>query len=189
MKLLSLMVSLLAIGLLGGTTTLAEDPTQGTQGMPPMGPPQQMKEMGWLGGVWEVDMKARYSDTSQQWMEMTATATYEFILGGAAMKMNYDGSAMGMPFSGLMLQTFDRETNQWQATWVDNMSARLTLYQGTRENGKTVLMGEERYMGEVLPSRITTFNETPTSFDWMMESSNDGGKTFWLTSTATYKKK
>ena len=186
MKVTAVLISLLTIGLFGWTALSAEEPGQG---MPPMGPPPQMKDISWLAGEWEVDMKGRYSDTSQEWLDMKGTAKYEFILGGAAVKMTYESSVMGMPFSGVMLQTFDRETNQWQAIWFDNMGARLTLYNGTREDGKTVLLGEERYMGEVLPSRLTTFNETPTSFDWMMESSNDGGKTFWINSTATYKKK
>jgi len=156
------------------------------EGMPAMGPPPEMKEVDGLVGNWDVAM-TWYMDTLK--MNSKGTATFSKILDGAALKMDYKSQMMGMAFDGLQLFTYDRETKQWQSVWVDNMGARIAVYTGTKKDGKMVMQGEERYMGQVMLDRITTYNQTPTSFDWKMENSMDGGKTWKLSGEAKYTKK
>jgi hypothetical protein len=92
-----------------------------------------------------------------------------------------------MPHHGLGLMAFDRETGQWQETWVDNFSARISLYTGKHMEGKHVVSGTDMYKGEKMYTRMTSSNFTDTSYDWMMENSMDGEN--WYTSMkGTYTK-
>jgi hypothetical protein len=153
---------------------------------PPMGPPPEMQQLEPLVGVWDVQMKMGMNPDTTTWESSTGACTYAYILDGAALEMDYQGTAMGMPYSGLGLQTFDRETGKWQVTWTDNMGARTSIYTGTMENGKTVVTGEDLYNGETYITRISTFNHTKNSFTWTMDFSMDGGKTFQPSAVATY---
>lgn len=166
----------------------AEKGTEGQQQMPPMGPPTEMQQLSDLVGDWDVDMKMGMNPDTTTWEHSTGTCAYSYILDGAAMQMDYQGTAMGMPFLGIGLQCYDRETGMWQMTWTDNMSARISMYTGKMENGKTVITGEDLYNGEKFLTRITTFNQTKNSFDWKMEYSTDGGKTFLPSAYAKYTK-
>ncbi len=154
--------------------------------MGPMGPPEELKKCEILLGEWEVDMTF-YMDTVE--MKSKGTAEYTKTLGGAAIKMDYHSTMMNMPFEGLMLMTYDRETEQWQSVWIDNMAARISFYTGTVDEDKSVMEGEDRYDGKVMLARITTFNHTPDSFDWKYESSADSGETWFTSGIATYTKK
>lgn len=125
-------------------------------------------------------------------MESKAVATYSYICDGAALQCVYAGDPMmpGMPaFSGMMLQAYDRETKMWQATWVDNMAGRISIYTGPSGGETIVLTGEDKMGGQTWLSRMTILNQTPTSYDWKMESSMDGGTTWVTSGTATYTKR
>ncbi len=194
MKLTKLMLMLAMLML--ASMAMAEEPAKPAEGMPmpEMGAPKEMKDLAFLEGTWDVAAKFNMSmdGKTENWMESKATATYSFVLDGCAMQLQYSGDPMmpGMPaFSGMMLQMYDRETKQWQAVWTDNMGARASIYTGARTEGQTVLQGEDKMMGMTMLSRITAFNQTPTTFDWKMEYSVDSGKTWALSGTAKYTKK
>lgn len=159
-------------------------------GMPPMGQPEEMKELIKLVGTWECVMQSRWSDTSENWMESKGTATYELGLDGCVLKMKYVSTMMGMPFEGFMVQSFDRELKEWQTLWVDNMSARMSMYTGKpTTDGSEVVTGVDYYGGQKMHTRMTTYDYTETSFKWKMETSTDGGKTWWVSGKADYTKK
>lgn len=159
------------------------------QGMPPMGPPAEMKQCADLVGTWDADTKFRMNPTDTNWMESKATAVYKYILDGALLEMSYDQMMMGQKFAGGGWQGYDRETKQWQMIWADNMGARITVYTGTVDKNNSVFTGEDRQMGQVSLARISTSNQTADSFDWKGESSMDGGKTWWVWGTAKYTKR
>jgi len=167
----------------------AAKPEQPT-GMPPMGPPEELKQVAYLVGTWDCAMKMKAEMTSDKMSDSKGSATYAYILEGAAITMAFDGEAMpGMKFKGYGIQTWDRENKCWQMTWTDNMSARTSLYTGQHTGDQTVFQGEDQMMGMKYLSRISSFNEKPTSFDWKMEMSMDGGKTWMVMGTATYTKR
>ena len=111
------------------------------------------------------------------------------VLAGVGYMWSIGGMPMGIDFKGFSIQTYDREMKRWQMTWTDNMSARISLYTGQHAGDSTVLEGEDTMGGQTWLSRITSFNEKPTSFDWRMESSEDGGKSWMVVATATYTKR
>lgn len=156
---------------------------------PRVGPPPQMKEIAYLVGVWDVDMKMRMSDTATTFTDTKGVCRYESIVDGSVMKMTYEGQFMGMNFKGFGLQCFNRETGKWQSVWSDNVSSSMSLYEGEKKDGILTLTGVDRYQGMEFLTRISTFNETPTRFEWKMENSMDGGKTYMLSATAVYTKR
>ena len=157
--------------------------------MPEMGAPAELKAMAWMVGEWNVVADFRMEENSE-WINSTATAVYKFSVDGCVLEMDYDSELMGMHFKGNLLETYDRLNKQYQSCWTDNMNGRISYYTGYRSGDSTILSGDEYFPdGTKYISRIITFNETDTSFEWHSETSNDGGKTFWLSGKAKYTKK
>ena len=156
--------------------------------MPPMGPPEEMKMVAPMVGAWDVAMTARMAP-DQPWEESNGSCTYEMILDGSALLQKFEGSMGGMPFSGESLMCFNRETKKWQVTWIDNMACMLSIYEGKMKDGQMVVSGEDMWQGIKFLSRNTTFNITDTRFEWTMENSMDGGKTWYESMKSVYTKK
>ncbi|HVP06929.1 MAG TPA: hypothetical protein VMS71_03730, partial [Candidatus Acidoferrum sp.] len=77
----------------------------------------------------------------------------------------------------------------WQLAYVDNMSAHLSTYTGSRTADGWVYQGTGRKMGTVtMLDRVTILNESPTSYDWKLEMSSDNGATWAVYATAKYAK-
>jgi hypothetical protein len=154
--------------------------------MPPMGPPEQMKDIAFLEGVWDVAMVWQNDKDTSVWDTSTAVCIYKPILEGCAMYMTFESVMMNMPFNGVLIQSYDREKKEWQAMWVDNMGARMALYTG---EDRMVVSVEDIWQEQAFHSRMTNFNETPTKFDWTMEISFDGGQNWTVVRRATYTKR
>lgn len=181
------MLMLWAVLIMAAASFAQEEGAEDMMG--PMGPPPEMKEIAFLVGTWDVAMEWRMTPESE-WIPSPGKATYMYVLDGAAMHMNYSGE-MGPdmpPFAGSMIQCYNREMKKWQSAWVDNMAAQISYYTGDMVGDTVTLSGEDIYGGQKMLSRVRTFNHTETSFDWTMENSMDGGKTFWLSGKAKYTK-
>lgn len=169
---------------------VAEDkPAEQPAAMPPMGPPAEMKQMEFLIGTWDAVMLFKMDPADTNWVESKGVSTYKWVLGGGALESEYSTEFMAMPFQGFGLDCYDRETKKWQSIWVDNMSARIAIYTGDHSDGKWVYSGEDMYGGKKMMTRLTNSNFTPTSFDWLLEQSFDGGKTFQTMGSAKYTKR
>jgi hypothetical protein len=149
------------------------------QPMPEMGPPQQIKDMAFMVGDWTYKGRMRMTP-DDEWIEHEAKVTNSYVAGGAALQMEYSGAMMGMEMHGLGLTTYDRETGEWQDMWVDNFGARISLYTGKDEGDKRVSSGKDFMGGQVIYTRVTSYDITPTEFKWQMENSTDGEN--WYTS-------
>ncbi len=62
----------------------------------------------------------------------------------------------------------------------------MALYTGS---DRMIVSVEDMWQGQTYHTRMTTLNETPTSFDWTMETSFDGGKNWTVVGKATYTKR
>ncbi len=174
---------LLAVAVMAADTTKTQQPQ-----MPPMGPPPQMKDVMFLIGTWDVTTKFTMGDTTK-WEVSTGTCKWESVADGCALFNTMEGTMMNMPFKGIGTTSFNRETGKWQMTWLDNMSAFISLYTGDFKDGKLVTSGEDLYQGQKMITRVTMHDITPTKFEEMFEMSTDGGKTFTVNGKAVYTKK
>jgi len=153
-----------------------------------MGPPEEVKELEYLVGTWEATGKVMVDPSTEQWMDYSATLTYEWILNKAALRGDYASGLMGMDIKGHFLQTYDREKQEWQIGWLDSIAARQVIYTGQREGDLFVVEGEDLRNGAALKTRITTKTKSESELDWKMEMSADAGATWMTTAEAVYKK-
>lgn len=183
---MSLMLLCAGVAMVVAQDTKA--PAEAAMEMPPMGPTDEIKAMGHLVGTWETTGKMRMDPTSE-WIDYSGTSEYQWIAGGSALMSTFTSTMFGMPFIGHSVETYDRETKQYQTMWVDNMGARQSLYLGTMVDGKLVFMGEDTMGGMTFKTRTTISNMKETSYDFMMEHSMDGGKTWFVGMDGKYTKK
>jgi len=173
-KLFALTVAALVLGLtlIAGLSAQETEQKSG-EGMPEMGPPQQIKDMAFMVGDWTFTGRLRM-DPQSEWMPNEAMVKFSYVAGGAALQMEFTGMMMGMEMHGLSLTAYDRELEQWQDTWVDNFGGRISFYTGKDLDGKRVVSGEDYSGGQMVYSRTTTYDVTDTEFKWTMENSLDG---------------
>ncbi len=196
MKALTIVLATGALCLGTATVSLADHQEEGQSqeghgdaGMPPMGPPPEMKELEAMNGEYTVKFFYKMDPTSEEWIETEATAVLSTVVGGGAQQLVFEGEMMGMPFSGIGLTSYDRQTTKWQSTWVDSMGAKISMYTGDFKDGKFVVTGTDIGPdGMAFQSRLTNYNMTDTGFEWMYEMSMDG--TNYMTGAkATYTRK
>lgn len=186
-KLLFIMLAILLAGPVWSQS--AGESASPEDAAPMMGPPPELQEMAGLVGTWDVAMQFRWTPDDTVWAESNGTCEFSFTADGAALMMTYETVVQKMPYVGVSLQCFDRETGQWQSVWTDNMGARLSFYTGGKTDDKLVMTGEEMFQGVKSLGRLTTYNFIENSFDWQMESSYDGGDTFAVMGKAHYTKR
>jgi len=105
------------------------------QDAPAPGPEhEQLKK---LEGTWNAKIKMGDS-------ESTATATYKMVCGGMWLMSDFQGQLGDMKFSGQGLDGYDPEKKKYVSVWVDSMSSRPMLLEGTHDKEKktTTMMGE-----------------------------------------------
>lgn len=166
----------------------AQEDKSGAEGeMPPMGPPEELKQLDFLVGEWKSDFMMRETPEGE-WTTSPATIVYGKAMDGACIRGLFSSSVMEMPFSGQATLTFHRWKAKWQMSWVDNMGAYQIPLEGDFKDGKLTLDGEDVSMGQTnLIRDITTF-KSDNEYEWEMRFSNDGGKTWWTSMKGLYKK-
>jgi len=157
------------------------------EGMPPMGPPEEMKVLAKYDGTWTVDFSVKMTPDSD-WVTSAATCEFKMVLDGAAQQMSYDGTMMGMPFDGIGLTAFNRTSQKWQNSWVDNMMGMISLYEGEMKGNALVVSGMDKMGDHEVLTRMTSTFVSDDQIDWLMENSSDMGKTFVEGAKATYKR-
>lgn len=183
-KLLALTLSALCLGVFA----FAQDDKPAAEGeAPPMGPPEELKQFDFLVGEWTADFQMKM-DPEAEWTTTPATMTYEKAMDGACIRGAFSSKVMGMAFHGQSTLTYHREKAKWQMGWIDNMGAAQSLLEGDFKDGKLTLVGEDFMMGQNMLLRETTTRKSDTEFDWEMNVSSDGGKTWWTNMRGSYKK-
>jgi hypothetical protein len=151
--------------------------------------PQEMKQLAFLVGNWNVQLQYRIDPTSDEWLETTAGTTFYYVVRGSAVQMEYTGQIGNWMMSGLSTYCYDRETGRWQYSWIDNIGCRVSLFEGDYRGDSLIVTGEGSYAGMTSLCRISHLNMTPTSFDWTLEQSTDTGQTWQLLQKAKFTKR
>ena len=196
MKALKIVLTAGALCLASGNVTLADhhekagmqEGGEAMAEMPPIGPPDEMKEVAILNGDYDVKFWYKVNPMAPDWTETKATAEVSLVAGGAAQQMIFEGEMMGIPFEGIGFTSYDRETSKWQMIWVDSMGARISMYTGDLKDGEMVVEGKDLGQGMTFHSRLTTYNMNEEGFDWKYEMSMDG-ENYMETAKATYRKR
>lgn len=178
----------LAIMMALAVAASAADSAKVEMSVMPAGAPPEMKLLTAMEGTFQIVTKMR-QDPSQPWQEGTGTVSNKLILDGCALEQTYAQLMGQMPYQGLGIICFHRGLGQWQYTWADNMGYGMSYYLGTFADGKLIVSGEDKLPDMTMMNRVTTSNITDKQYEWMIETSMDGGKTWFVMGTAVYTKK
>lgn len=81
-------------------------------------------------GKWDVAVKM-WMAPGQPPMESKGTAEVKSILGDRFIQMNFTGSFMDKPFTGIGTTGYDNVKKKVIGTWIDNMSTSMMRSEGT----------------------------------------------------------
>lgn len=132
-------------------------------------------------GIWDAEMSFWTPDNPEP-QKATSIAEYKMILGGKYQEGKFTGEMWGMPFEGRGLTAYDNATEEYIATWVDNMGTGVLVSKGKYDeasktltfNGKMVdpVTKKEKVIKEVI-TYIDDNNQKMEMFDV-----DDSGKEF-----------
>ncbi len=176
-------IALFLVGFCSPMALLAQE-----GGMPPMGPPEELKKLDYTVGTWVAENFQSRMDPSAPWGTSKITMKFEPIYDGCALRAHVWGTMMGMDFKGQATTTYSRETGKYRQVWFDNMSASQEMAQGGFEGDKLVFNGSTQMMGQKYLFRDITTKVSATEMEWAYLMSSDDGTTWWNVMKATYKK-
>jgi hypothetical protein len=166
-------------GVAGAQEKKPETPAMGQAEMEAMAkaatPGENHKHLGRMVGNWTTSMKMWMAPGTPP-MESKGTMEASWILGGRFLQSTYKGDVMGQPFEGRATEAYDNVTQQFQSTWIDNMSTGIMVSKGTCDAGcKTLTM--EGDMADPMTGKtmaiksVTTFTNANS---WTMEMYGPG---------------
>ena len=109
----------------------------GALGQAPPTPGPEHEHLKKLEGTWNA--KIKMGDT-----ESAASAVYKMVCGGMWLMSDFQGEFGDQKFSGRGLDGYDPEKKKYVSVWVDSMSTRPMLLEGTHDKEKktTTMTGE-----------------------------------------------
>ena len=118
------------------------------------------------------------------------TNRIERIMGGQVIQENFEGVEGNLAgYKGMSVSVFNRRTNNWNQTWVDNQGGYLDFSHAI-EGDKYMFVREfTTAQGQKGKQRMVFYDITKDSFEWDWEASLDGGKTWNLQWQIHYKRK
>ena len=109
------------------------------------------------------------------------------VLDDCVIRENFDGTT-SMQLKGWSVSTYDRKTEKWKQTWVDNQGSYLDFV-GQFENGEMELSRKAVINDKPALQRMVFRNIEKNSLDWNWERSFDEGKTWETTWQIHYARK
>jgi hypothetical protein len=152
------------------------------------GIPRLLKKIAFLVGSWDVVLEVK-PDPGADWVKSAATSRFEVVLDGAAIRQTIEGYMGGQRFLGLGYFCYSRMTGKWQHSWIDNLAALISTYEGDFIDDTWVLIGEERGpQGSSFQVRLTWKSIGSSTFDWLLETSPDS-QNWWPVMKMAYSRK
>ena len=138
----------------------------------------------WLG-EWDLVVRTRKSPESEEWSEAIATNHVSTSLGGCVVEEDFRAGGVE-PWAGRSLSIFSE--GKWRQTWVDDQGSYLTFVGGP-VGSDFVLTGEPKTKdGVTKQMRMVFFDITRDVLSWRWERTLDGGATWRVMMTITYRR-
>ncbi|MEO0652484.1 MAG: DUF1579 domain-containing protein [Planctomycetota bacterium] len=134
-------------------------------------PGEHHKYMDHFAGEWDAEVTLFFgpgvSETSK------GTMKNEWVLDGRFLVGQYDGSAMGQPFSGMSVMGYDNAAQTYRGLWIDSMSTHFQQSAGyCSEDGKTFSM-------KTTTTNAETGEPMPGKEEMVIESADRHRMTAW----------
>ena len=118
----------------------------------------------------------------------TGATTYKMQLGGLWLASHFKAEMFGQLFEGRGYDGYDEKSGKFQSVWVDSMTAKPTLFEGTYDKAKkTMTMKGKAADGRTLKS-VTHF-KNDDFFSFAMYIIGDGGAEEKMLATEYTRKK
>jgi hypothetical protein len=166
------------------------DPKAMAAMMEKFAPGKEHEALAKLAGKYEVAVKM-WMEPGKDPVESKSTAEFTMELGGRYLKQTYKGEMMGKPFTGVGYDGFDRATNKYVSTWIDDFSTTMMCMTGTsKDGGKTVEYTCEvgcPMTGQMIKTRCVHKTVDADTFVFEMYQTQDGKEMKGM--ELTYKRK
>jgi len=177
MRKLSLFIGVCAVTSLLATTGVG-------RAQQPAKPGPEHEQLKQLEGIWE-------ANASFGGQESKGTMTYKMDLGGMWLIGNFEGETFGQKFQGKGMDSYDANSKKYVSVWIDSMSARPMISEGTLDPEKKIMTMTGEGPG---PEGKTTkykstleFKDKDTMVMTMFTAGPDGKEQTMM--TITYKRK
>ncbi|HRZ74407.1 MAG TPA: DUF1579 domain-containing protein [Flavobacterium sp.] len=94
-----------------------------------MTPAEQHKMLALENGIWNEEM-TMWMEPGAEPMKNTMTAVSKMIYGDRYQETVHKGDFMGMPFEGKSTLAFNKASQEYTSTWIDNMSTGIMVISG-----------------------------------------------------------
>jgi len=93
-------------------------------------PGEAHKKLDGMVGTWDTKV-SMWMDPTKPPEVSTGTSENKWVLGNRYVEMQYQGTFMGQPFSGIGYQGYDNTTKKYIGTWMDTASTAMMNSTGT----------------------------------------------------------
>ena len=123
--------------------------------------------------------------------EMSGTTTSELIMGGRYLLDKVEGTAMGMPFTGLGITGYDNMNKQFVGSWIDSFGTGMMTSTGTCNDDWTVCtsvgIGPDPMTGTNKKIKMVDTKIDADNYVMKMYDTTPDGKE-WVSFEMTYKR-
>jgi hypothetical protein len=157
-------------------------------------PSEGMAVLAPLAGEWEVDVETRGSPRAELAKAPPTTSTIQSLLDGNVLEERLTWENQGVPLSVVRTRTWDRFRKVYRFVEVDDYSSHLNVAEGTFADGQVTVSNEKTgttldAFGQVFHQRDRTFGIGAAGFTVETELSTDAGKTWFVATKYTYRRK
>ncbi len=115
----------------------AEEKAQMEAMMKAVSPSEGHKKLAAFVGTWDAKVKMYPMQPGAPVQESTGVSESKWVLGGRWVQETFNGTFMGMPFSGIGYTGYDNIKKQYVGTWMDTMSTSVMTSAGGPTSDKT----------------------------------------------------
>jgi hypothetical protein len=150
----------------------------------------EYRQFDFYVGEWDLESRVFMQDLDKRghWVETKARDRVRVTLNGCVLEEYFEGSPPGVPQRGMSFSMYDAQSGKWRQQWVDD-EGNWSSYSGGFQTGQMVLYRERTENGKKILQRQVYFNITSNSFDWSMERSTNGGRSWIVTWTLRYRRR
>jgi hypothetical protein len=141
----------------------AEEQAQMTAMMKAATPGDAHKRLSGMAGTFDASVKMWMKPGAPP-VEGNGVSTNAWALGGRWIEERFDGTFMGMPFTGIGYTGYDNVKKKYVGTWMDNMTTAVMTSTGTADaDGKSFTFTSA--MDDPMTGKSSTVKEKVTVVD------------------------
>ena len=129
-----------------------------------MTPGEHHAKLALLEGNWAMTVTVWMQPGAEPTVS-SATSTSKMVMGGRYMLDTVEGTAMGMPFTGMGWTGYDNVDQQYESTWIDNLGTGIYTYHGQWDDEVNGIVMHGSYAdpvtGQKVESKTVTRLEGP----------------------------